>query len=103
MITRKIRRTKSTLIAAIVGDVSLGGSASATSMVVLLDGDGPLARWLSSMRKVSGVSVATELSLDGDEVFPLSHRFGVSVVMELSSTATELSLGGDEALSRQSP
>ena len=48
-----------------------------------------------------GVSVATEISLGGDEAFPLSHRFGVSVATELSSTATELSLGGVEALSRR--
>ena len=62
-----------------------------------------------------GVSVATEISLGGDEAFPLSRRFGVSVARELSSTATELSstatelssaatelsLGGVEALSRR--
>ncbi|WZY83863.1 hypothetical protein YC2023_030247 [Brassica napus] len=72
-------------------------------MVVLLDGDGPLAWWFSTIQKVSGVSVATDISLGGDEAFPLSRRFGVSVATELSSTATELSLGGVEALSRRSP
>ncbi|KAF3594202.1 hypothetical protein DY000_02024178 [Brassica cretica] len=66
--------------------------ASATSIsVVLFDGDEPRARWLSTNRKVSGVSMATELSLGGDEALSLSGRFDVSVATELSSTATELS------------
>ena len=34
-----------------------------------------------------GVSVATELSLGGDEALSLSRRFDVSVATELSSTA----------------
>ncbi|XP_013704704.1 glutathione S-transferase T3-like [Brassica napus] len=37
------------------------------------------------------VSVATELSLGGDEALSLSRRFDVSVATELSSAATELS------------
>ncbi|KAL0667436.1 hypothetical protein Bca4012_030140 [Brassica carinata] len=79
--------------------VSLGGSASTISMVVLLDGDGTLATlallkskgyfvfvicWLS-------VLLVMEPSLGGDEAFVLSRRFGVSVATELTSTATELS------------
>ncbi|KAF2616948.1 hypothetical protein F2Q68_00040435 [Brassica cretica] len=40
---------------------------------------------------LGGVSMATELSLGGDEALSLSGRFDVSVATELSSTATELS------------
>ncbi|WZZ57993.1 hypothetical protein YC2023_058100 [Brassica napus] len=69
--------------------VSLGGSASTISMVVLLDGDGTLATL--ALLKSKGVLLVMEPSLGGDEAFVLSRRFGVSVATELSSTATELS------------
>ncbi|KAH0872910.1 hypothetical protein HID58_070272, partial [Brassica napus] len=74
---------------AIAGDVSLGGSASTISMVVLLDGDGTLATL--ALLKSKGVLLVTELSLGGDKAFLLSRRIGVSTATELSSTATELS------------
>uniref|UniRef100_A0A0D3CWK0 Uncharacterized protein n=1 Tax=Brassica oleracea var. oleracea TaxID=109376 RepID=A0A0D3CWK0_BRAOL len=66
--------------------VSLGGSASTISMVVLLNGDGTLATL--ALLKSKGVFLVMEPSLGGDEAFVLSRRFGVSVATELSSTAT---------------
>ncbi|KAF3519054.1 hypothetical protein DY000_02062412 [Brassica cretica] len=66
--------------------VSLGGSASTISMVVLLDGDGTLATL--ALLKSKGVLLVMEPSLGGDDAFVLSRRFGVSVATELSSTAT---------------
>ncbi|XP_056866197.1 uncharacterized protein LOC108836236 isoform X2 [Raphanus sativus] len=54
-------------------------------MVVLLEGDGPLATL--ALLSSPGVLVARELSLGGYEAFLLPRRLGISVATELSSTA----------------
>ena len=78
----------------IVGDVFLGGSVSATSMVVLLDGDGPLAWWFSTIQKVSGSCVIRFCMCLDYESYCSDRLFFVCYLLVRC-------IGGDRYLSRR--